>query len=289
MAVTVETTTNASPASSPVACPSPSLRTIDPTPFCRAIPGRLGARRARARPTRHTSSEPRCAVAGRERRSCCAARARTSSSSGTGCTCVLHRTRSASCDVLADTSPRDGSTGPPSSAWLLPGSATSPRRVRAGLNTLLRTHQLVNRHLVPFDHGTMAHGIECRVPYLDREVARWIATVPESARTVGNTAKVCYVSSHPIFSSPRYRSLVLDRQPSALPAAMGPARTALVDGLRTAPDPRCLPRGRLARFANTPEELFWLAAVEAVFLRHRARIDGMDFDALEAEILHAAG
>jgi asparagine synthase (glutamine-hydrolysing) len=167
---------------------------------------------------------------------------------------------------------------------------TSPRRVRARLNALLRTHQLVNRHLVPFDHGTMAHSIECRVPYLDREVARWIASVPEVARTAGNTAKVVLrVIASDLLEPLGIDRVVLDRQPSALPAAVGLARTALVERIARRSGSSGLPRGRLARFANTPEELFWLAAVEAVFLRHRARIDGMDFDALEAEILHAAG
>ena len=136
----------------------------------------------------------------------------------------------------------------------------------------------------------MAHSIECRVPYLDREVARWIASVPEVARTAGNTAKVVLrVIASDLLEPLGIDRVVLDRQPSALPAAVGLARTALVERIARRSGSSGLPRGRLARFANTPEELFWLAAVEAVFLRHRARIDGMDFDALEAEILHAAG
>lgn len=38
--------------------------------------------------------------------------------------------------------------------------------------SLDRTHQLVDRHLVPFDHAAMAFGFELRVPYLGSEVVR---------------------------------------------------------------------------------------------------------------------
>jgi hypothetical protein len=37
-----------------------------------------------------------------------------------------------------------------------------------------------------------------------------------------------------------------------------------------------------------PGKLFWLAAVEAVFFRRRARIDGMEIGDLEAEVMAAA-
>ena len=45
-----------------------------------------------------------------------------------------------------------------------------------------------------------------------------------------------------------------------------------------------LERSRLARFANRPEDLFWLGAVGAVFLRQRAQIEDMDLAAMEVEI-----
>jgi asparagine synthetase B (glutamine-hydrolysing) len=49
--------------------------------------------------------------------------------------------------------------------------------------------QLVTRHLVPFDHGTMAHGIECRVPYLDTEVRALAASLPHNNDIAGGPGK----------------------------------------------------------------------------------------------------
>jgi hypothetical protein len=155
---------------------------------------------------------------------------------------------------------------------------------------MVRTHQLVNRHLIPFDHGMMAHSIECRVPFLDREVARFISTVPERARTVGNTSKVLLrlVASDLLrpFGEDLQR-LVLDRPPSPLPAAMSAARKVLQRRIA-----ECLPacdlqRSGLARFATGLEDLFWLGAVDTVFLRHRARVDHMELSGMEMEILDA--
>jgi len=155
-----------------------------------------------------------------------------------------------------------------------------PQTIQRQLNQMVRTHQLVNRHLVPLDHGMMAHGIECRVPFLDREVARFIGAVPEIARTSGNTSKVLLrlVASHLL------RPFGVDRQPSALPTAMNGARKALSRRIGARMEQLDLQRSRLARVANGPEELFWLGAVDSIFLQHRARIDGMELPALEAEI-----
>ena len=163
-------------------------------------------------------------------------------------------------------------------------------RIQRELNRMFRSHQLVNRHLIPFDHGMMAHGIECRVPFLDREVARFVSAVPECARTAGNTSKILLrlVASDLLrpFGAGLKR-LVLDRRPSALPAAMNEARTALtrrIAGTLSACD---LQRSRLAPFATGLEDLFWLGAVDTVFLRHRARIDGMELSEMAMEILDA--
>jgi asparagine synthase (glutamine-hydrolysing) len=163
-------------------------------------------------------------------------------------------------------------------------------RIQAELNAVLRTHQLVNRHLIPFDHGMMAHGIECRVPFLDRDVTGFISSVPEPARTVGDTSKVLLrlVASdllRPLGDD--LRRLVLGRRPSPLPAALGAARAALrrrIAGLLSACDRE---RSRLARFSTGLEDLFWLGAVETIFLRHRACADGMELSGMETEILDA--
>lgn len=165
-----------------------------------------------------------------------------------------------------------------------------PQRIQVELNRMLRTHQLVNRHLVAFDHGMMAHGIECRVPFLDGEVARFITAVPELARTAGNTSKVILrlVASNLLRPlGVKIERLVLDRRPSALPAAMNGARAALTRRIADNLSKCDLQRSRLARFATGLEDLFWLGAVDTVFLRHRAHVEQMDLFGMEAEILHA--
>ena len=162
-----------------------------------------------------------------------------------------------------------------------------PQGIRTQLNRLLRTHQLVNRHLIPFDHGMMAHGIECRVPFLDREVARFVGRVPEVARTAGDTSKLLLRLVASDLLRPfglELERLVLDRKPSPLPAAMNDARAALSRRIGRLIAQLDLERSRLARFANRPEDLFWLGAVGAVFLRQRAQIEDMDLAAMEVEI-----
>ena len=165
-----------------------------------------------------------------------------------------------------------------------------PQRLHCELNSMLRTHQLVNRHLIPFDHGMMAHSIECRVPFLDREVAQFISAVPEPARTAGNTSKVLLrlvVSDLLRASGTGITRLVLDRRPSPFPAAIHEARMGLVRRITGILSTCDRERSRLARFATGLEDLFWLGAVETIFLHHRARVDGMELDGLEGEILDA--
>lgn len=163
-------------------------------------------------------------------------------------------------------------------------------RIQAQLNRMLRTHQLVNRHLIAFDHGMMAHGIECRVPFLDREVARFIAAVPEAARTSGQTTKLLLrmVASdllRPLGTA--LERLVLDRKPSSLREAMSVARAGLSRRVGAAMAGLDFQRSRLARFAVGTEDLFWLGAVDSVFLRHRARVEGLEPAGMEAEIADA--
>jgi asparagine synthase (glutamine-hydrolysing) len=161
-----------------------------------------------------------------------------------------------------------------------------PAAVRSDLVALLRTHQLVNRHLVPFDHGAMAHGLECRVPYLDLRLARWLAPIPDSALAGTRAAKpLLRLLAADCLASTGCDRLVLGRSPSPLRAALAPSRAALTDRVRRWLSSSSLSRKPFAPFAKGPEELFWLAAVEAVFFRRRARIDGMVIDDLEAEVI----
>jgi asparagine synthase (glutamine-hydrolysing) len=154
--------------------------------------------------------------------------------------------------------------------------ALAPTALRAEVAALMRTHQLVNRHLIGFDHGLMAHGIECRVPFLDRAVARWLAAVPETARVHGRTPKVLLrLAVAEMLGAGTLRRRVLEREPLPLRAALANARRELVARLP-------------ARLGPNAEDAFWLGAVEVVFQRYRASVDGLEFADLEAEVLRAA-
>ena len=164
------------------------------------------------------------------------------------------------------------------------------QRIQCELNEMFRTHQLVNRHLIPFDHGMMAHGIECRVPFLDRAVARFISAVPEPARTAGNTSKVLLRLVVGELLRPfgaELQRLVLDRRPSSLPSAMSEARSALNRRITKCLSNCNLQRSRLTRFATGLEDLFWLGAVDTVFLRHRTLVRDMELVGMEMEIADA--
>ena len=162
-------------------------------------------------------------------RSRCAAKAPTSCSLDTGCTSgpsVLAH----AIDALASV-PAESVEASPLLGIVAGWPSVPPQRLHCELNSMLRTHQLVNRHLIPFDHGMMAHSIECRVPFLDREVAQFISAVPEPARTAGNTSKVLLrlvVSDLLRASGTGITRLVLDRRPSPFPAAIHEARIGLV-------------------------------------------------------------
>jgi asparagine synthase (glutamine-hydrolysing) len=167
--------------------------------------------------------------------------------------------------------------------------SADPLAIRSDLFTLLRTHQLVNRHLVPFDHGPMAHGFECRVPYLDRELARWLAMIPQSALASGTSPKpLLRLLAAETLEGTGSDRLVLGRTGSPLRAALAPARAAFTGRIRASLASSPVSRRPYAPLANGPEELFWLGAVESVFFRHRARIDGMELGDLEAEVIGAA-
>jgi hypothetical protein len=75
--------------------------------------------------------------------------------------------------------------------------------------------------------------------------------------------------------------LVLDRKPAPLFSALGPARSAFFQRLGPLPGLAARP---FAAYATGPEELFWLAAVEAIFFRRRGELAGLGGAELAAEV-----
>jgi asparagine synthase (glutamine-hydrolysing) len=187
------------------------------------------------------------------------------------------------------TVPREARESSPLLGTVARWASASAPEIGADVAALFRAHQLVNQHLVPFDHGAMAHGLEGRVPYLDRALARWLRAIPGPALADGPAPKLLLrlVAAAALAGTGSER-LVLQRGPSPLRAALAPARAAFVARIQASVSSSRLGRARFASLARSPEELFWLGAVEAIFLRHRAQVAGMELADLEAEVVAAA-
>jgi asparagine synthase (glutamine-hydrolysing) len=155
---------------------------------------------------------------------------------------------------------------------------------------MFQREQLVNLHLVPFDHGTMAHGVECRVPFLDYGVVQFIQKVPARLRVFGDTTKVLLriLLAQTLGRDSVLVRALLTRLPSpAFFSTLG-CRQWLNDFLREKISSSKLGRSELVKFAANDENLFWLASVATIFLKHRGHIDGMRFADLAHEVLTAA-
>lgn len=156
---------------------------------------------------------------------------------------------------------------------------------------MFQRDQLVNLHLVPFDHGTMAHGVECRVPYLDYGVINFIRRVPAHLRVLGSTTKVILriLLAQALGPDTSLAQSLLTRLPSpAFFSTLG-CRHWLREFLREKLPHSRLAQSELASFAKDEESLFWLASVAIIFLKHRGRIDGMRFHDLADEVFSWAG
>ena len=139
--------------------------------------------------------------------------------------------------------------------------------------------QLVSNHLLPFDHASMAHAVECRVPFLDHSVLDFAEQFPAATQPAGRVSKPALrlVLERMLADSPLLRDGLLGRVPSGAPMATDSARAELrrvLDReLRDAP----VSRSPLARFARGPEDLFWLGAFDVAFRQRRGDINGTNF------------
>jgi asparagine synthase (glutamine-hydrolysing) len=151
---------------------------------------------------------------------------------------------------------------------------------------LFQRAQLVNLHLLPFDHGTMAHGVECRVPYLDHEVVQFVRRVPTHLHILGSTTKVMlriWLAQALGPDSSLAQCLLTRRSSPAFYSTIG-CRNWLSKFLQKTLPATNLAQSELARFAMDQENLFWLASLSIIFLKHRGRIDGLWFPDLVDEI-----
>lgn len=162
-----------------------------------------------------------------------------------------------------------------------------PEKSWQNLIDVFQRDQLVNLHLVPFDHGTMAHGVECRVPYVDHGVVQSIQRVPAHLRVLGNTTKILLriLLSQKLGPDTALAKSLLNRQSSPAFFSTLSCRNWLTEFLEERLPGTELAKSGLARFAMDQENLFWLASVATIFLKHRGQIDGMRFADLTDEVL----
>jgi asparagine synthase (glutamine-hydrolysing) len=155
---------------------------------------------------------------------------------------------------------------------------------------MFQRDQLVNLHLVPFDHGTMAHGVECRVPFLDHAVVQSVQMIPKGLRVLGRTGKIVLriLLAHALGRGSAIADTLLSRPSSPAYFSTLYCWNALRQLIRDRLPGSRLARSPHARAAANEETLFWLASLSTIFLQHRGRIDGMTFDDLAAEVFGEA-
>jgi asparagine synthetase B (glutamine-hydrolysing) len=136
--------------------------------------------------------------------------------------------------------------------------------VDADVADLFRRHQLVSNHLLPFDHGLMAHGIECRVPYVDADLVHWAGSLPmavhhSDAHNQGK-ALIRELASEFMAGVPGADQIFLRREKLAALHAVAGARQEMMNQLRKLIPGSRLSQSNLARFVNSAEELIWFGA-----------------------------
>jgi asparagine synthetase B (glutamine-hydrolysing) len=154
---------------------------------------------------------------------------------------------------------------------------------------MFQNEQLVNLHLLPFDHGTMAHSIECRVPYLDYEVVDFIQQIPAEARVLNGCTKILLriALAHAVGEGSDLRRRLLSRRPSpAFFSTLHPTGRLKELLKREVPGSK-LAQSEFRSFARDVENLFWIASTATVFLKYRGQVDGLSFQQLAHEVLNA--
>jgi asparagine synthetase B (glutamine-hydrolysing) len=150
---------------------------------------------------------------------------------------------------------------------------------------MFQRDQLVNLHLVPFDHGTMAHGVECRVPFLDYGVVQFIQRMPAHLRVLGKTTKVLLriLLAQALGRHSATARTLLTRSSSPAFLTTVRCRDWLKQFVRANLTHK-LADSPLVKLAIDEENFFWLGSVAIIFMKHRGQIDGMRFADLANEV-----
>jgi asparagine synthase (glutamine-hydrolysing) len=148
--------------------------------------------------------------------------------------------------------------------------------------------QLVTSHLLPCDHGLIAHGIEYRVPYLSHVLWQFARKHTAALRALGPDTKLLLRLMLVELLGEKHRTLarsLISRQKVPAHRSMARAREHLQRILTMRGVDSALGRMRGARFAEGSVERFWIACMSVVFLKHRGNIHGLGFDELVQDVL----
>ena len=154
------------------------------------------------------------------------------------------------------------------------------RRAMGSLIEMFRTDQLVARHLLPFDHGPMAFGIECRVPFLDRQLVQWVRQLPFAVLTKGGERKALLRALLDSILAPAVSDVArFSRRPKlAAPSSVAATVDRLVTDQMRHRTSAWSRRDRLSKFARSDHELLWLSVAEWALFERRGRVEPLGFD-----------
>ena len=150
-----------------------------------------------------------------------------------------------------------------------------------------QTHQLASNHLIAFDHGCMAHSLECRVPFLDRDLLDYAGEIPDELKVLEGIPKIHLrrVLEHLLAGTRVAPGEVLVRPKTPAFFATRACTSWLGGYVESRKDKDMLLRSPLLPFGDLAD-LFWIRSVEVVFLLHRGEVEGMTFEDLWHEAMN---
>ncbi|ESY71137.1 asparagine synthetase B family protein [Mesorhizobium opportunistum] len=154
---------------------------------------------------------------------------------------------------------------------------------------LFQRDQLVNSHLLGCDHGPMAHGIECRVPYLDTDLISIAAEIPprihsvlQRPKTLLRLALATVLQQHQVLAKQ-----LLARRTSPAFMATNRCRRWLSEFVKAKTSVSRFRHPALHELSLDPAEKFWIGALIVIFQERCGRIDGLSFEDLTSAIFES--
>ncbi len=150
-----------------------------------------------------------------------------------------------------------------------------------------QTHQLASNHLIAFDHGPMAHSLECRVPFLDRDLLDYAGEIPNELKILEGIPKIHLrrVLEHLLAGTNIAPADVLERPKTPAFFATRACTSWLRGYVESRKDKDVLLRSPLLPFARDLADLFWIRSVEVVFLLYHGEVEGMTFEDLAHDVM----